>query len=98
MTVYVDNVREYDLDQIKPEALRYGKKWCHMVADTEAELHEMAAKLRLSRTWYQNRSSMPHYDLTPKKAADAMLLGAQSLSTMEMCRRFSTILNPERKA
>ena len=36
-----------------------------MIADTEAELHAMAEKIGLRRSWFQSppKSSMPHYDI-----------------------------------
>lgn len=46
--------------------------WCHMIADTEDELHAMAARLGLLRDWYQGN----HYDLTPTKRGLAIQFGA----------------------
>ncbi len=72
MTVYVDN------------AFVYGDwgKWSgggHLQADTPSELHEMAARLGLQRSWFQSRSERPeldHYDLTRSKRTLALKLGA----------------------
>lgn len=45
MTVYVD-------DMYRTEMGRYGRmKMSHMIADTEAELHAMAARIGLARRW-----------------------------------------------
>jgi hypothetical protein len=43
-----------------------------MVADTEAELHQMAQAIGLRRAWYQG----DHYDLVPTKRAEAIRRGA----------------------
>lgn len=42
-------------------------RWCHMVADTEAELHAMADKIGLRREWYQG----DHYDIVQNGAKEA---------------------------
>ena len=41
MTVYVDDMR----------AAFRGHIMCHMIADTEDELHEMAARIGIERRW-----------------------------------------------
>ena len=56
-------------------------KSCHMYADTEAELHVMAAAIGMKRAWFQKDASMPHYDLVPSRRAAAVALGA-----VEHCR------------
>ena len=46
------------------------RKWpydegCHLLADTEEELHEFASKiLGLKRSYFQKHVRYPHYDLT----------------------------------
>lgn len=77
MTVYVDAA-------IHPWR---GKLWCHMVADSEQELHDFAKRLGLKREWYQTKSVLPHYDLTEKKQKQAMKLGAIFLSREGICAR-----------
>ena len=62
----------------------FSKTWpyneaCHMFADTENELHVMADKLWLKRSWFQ-RGTVDHYDLTPSKRRRAVQLGALSLT------------------
>lgn len=43
MTVYVDDMRA-----------PFGRmKMCHMVADSDAELHAMAARIGVARRWHQ---------------------------------------------
>lgn len=51
-------------------------KMCHMLADTEKELHRMADKIGVSRRWYQNKASTPHYDVCLSKRALAVKAGA----------------------
>lgn len=66
--------------------LRY-KHWCHLVSDKdEAELHEFAARLGLRRSWAQLRPehSAAHYDLVPNKRTQAILMGAQAVSSKQL--------------
>ncbi len=75
MTVYVDDMRA-----------RLGRMtMCHMVADTEAELHEMASKIGVARKWYQGppKTRTPHYDIALSKRAMAVELGAREITTRE---------------
>lgn len=69
----------------------YGRMvMCHMVADTEAELDEMARQLGLRRAWKQrNRDRRPgtvgalvHYDIAKSKRAQAVRLGAIPLDDL----------------
>jgi len=74
MPVYVDNEKNV-----------FGRmKMCHMVADTLDELHVMAKKIGMKRSWFQkSRSGMPHYDLSQSKRSLAILLGAVEVSRFE---------------
>lgn len=62
--------------------INYGWKYgpsCHMLADTEEELHAFALKIGMKRSWFQiskGPSEVPHYDLTAKKRAEAIKSGA----------------------
>jgi hypothetical protein len=51
---------------------------CHMMADSDEELHAFAARLGLKRAWHQARPphSVSHYDLTVRRRARAAELGA----------------------
>jgi hypothetical protein len=60
---------------------------CHMLADTEAELHAMADRLGMRREWYQP-GRRPHYDLSKTRRAEAMRLGAIEVTSRELVRRF----------
>jgi hypothetical protein len=55
-----------------------GRRWCHMLADDEAELHRFAARLGVHRSSYQGppRTSAPHYDLTGFERDRAIRMGA----------------------
>lgn len=56
---------------------RAGPRWCHMIADTLDELHAMAARIGLRRSWFQAHSNTPHYDIgTDGKRALAIAAGA----------------------
>jgi hypothetical protein len=59
-----------------------------MMADTEEELHEMAARLGLKRAWFQEppKASVPHYDLTPSRRALAIRYGAVFKSAKDQAR------------
>lgn len=74
MPVYVDEARH-----------RFGRMlMCHMIADTAAELHQMADVIGVARRWYQvaggpNPASFPHYDIAKIKRAMAIDRGAIEL-------------------
>ena len=84
MPVYVDQLKYQR--RVSREARRYGDRWCHLFADSLAELHEFAGRLRLRRSYFQNSSVRPHYDLTPNKRSQALGLGARTATTKEMLR------------
>lgn len=74
MTVYVDDMYRYPMG-------RYGRmKMFHMIADTEAELHAMAAKIGVARKWYQG----DHYDIALSKRALAVQYGAKEITLKEL--------------
>lgn len=61
-----------------------GKLWCHLVADTLDELHAFAEALGLKRSWFQERASYPHYDVTMSVRERALKRGAISVGKTEM--------------
>lgn len=68
MTVYVDDMRA-----------SYGRMvMCHMIADTEQELHDMADKIGVQRKWYQGppKTRWRHYDISQGKRELAIKMGA----------------------
>jgi len=68
MAVYVD------------EAIwdKFGRKWCHLIADDIDELHRFARLLGLHRISYQGppKTPHPHYDLTALERRRALAYGA----------------------
>ncbi len=67
MPVYVDNMRA-----------PYGRMlMCHMLADTDEELHAMAAHIGVARRWHQKAGTHhSHYDICLAKRALAIRAGA----------------------
>lgn len=72
MTVYVDDMRA-----------PYGRMvMCHMLADTDDELHAMAKRIGVARKWWQSpaRTSGSHYDIALTKRAAAVKAGAVEIT------------------
>jgi hypothetical protein len=92
VTVYVDDMRA-----------QYGRMiMCHMIADTDDELHAMAAKIGVARKWFQAPPRhKPHYDIALSKRALAVQYGAieitwKTLGVMSIYReRFGILPPPE---
>ena len=57
---------------------RAGLKYvlCHMIADTDKELHAMADRIGVARTWFQE----DHYDITKSKRKLAVKYGAKEIT------------------
>ena len=55
----------------------------HMLADTEEELHAMAAKIGLKRGWFQPLST-PHYDVSQTKRREALDNGAVEIGNHDL--------------
>lgn len=95
MTVYVDDMRA-----------SYGRmKMCHMLADTDEELHVMADFIGVQRKWWQSpeHTSGSHYDIALSKRALAVLCGAVEITwrqagAMNSRRRASGRLGPPEDA
>ena len=74
MSVYVDSLIVFG-DESAPRCFR-NRPSCHMYADSLEELHSMAYRIGLRRSWFQADPHLPHYDLTPSKRRLAVSLGA----------------------
>ena len=74
MTVYVDALNDW--------GWRLGPS-CHLLADTDEELHEFAARIGMKRAWFQPKST-PHYDLTASRREKAVKLGAREVTRGEL--------------
>ena len=69
MSVYVDDM-----------AARFRRMvMCHMLADTEDELHAMAGRIGVARRWHQG----DHYDICLAKRALAIGAGAIEITQRE---------------
>jgi hypothetical protein len=74
------------VDSLCNHGWKYGKS-CHMFpydpdAESMEELHEMAKRIGLKRSWFQNKR-VPHYDLTEGKSKLALLAGAHQCTPTE---------------
>lgn len=81
MTVYVDECQDWPNGR---------GLWCHMMTDDPAglsELHRLAAYIGMRRSWFQDKPTLPHYDLRPSMRAKAIKAGAVPVSGPEMVRR-----------
>ena len=82
MTVYVDDMRA-----------NFGRMiMCHMIADSDDELHAMADKIGVARRWWQRppAASSSHYDIALSKRSLAIEHGAVAITQRQlaaMCRR-----------
>ncbi|MBR0825157.1 DUF4031 domain-containing protein [Bradyrhizobium manausense] len=91
MAVYVDELESWGWKMRGREV-----QSCHMFTDQIdlAELHAMAAAIGMKRSWFQEKRTAPHYDLTASRRAAAVALGA-----VELGRRDSAnIWKPRREA
>ena len=77
MPVYVD----YSSD-------RFGNMlMCHMIADTENELKNMAHRLGLKQSWRHN----DHFDICKSKRSQAVKFGAIELSNKQLVLKLREI-------
>jgi hypothetical protein len=63
---------------------------CHMIADTPAELHDMAERIGMRREWFQP-TSFPHYDVAKGRREQAVRLGAIECSRREFMAHLKRI-------
>lgn len=75
MTVFVDTMKAKYRNMIM----------CHMVADTDEELHAMADLIGVNRKWHQKAGTEhSHYDICLKKKALAIAEGAKEISRRDL--------------
>ena len=80
MAVYVDDMHTTAMG-------KFGRmKMCHMIADSDDELHAMAARIGVARRWWQSpeQTSGSHYDIAMTKRALAVQAGAVEI-TLRQC-------------
>ncbi|MBX3578037.1 MAG: DUF4031 domain-containing protein [Rhizobiaceae bacterium] len=70
-----------------------GRRWCHLMADDEAELHRFARRLGIHRASYQGppKTAAPHYDITGTERDRAVRLGAVECSREEIVTVFKRV-------
>lgn len=75
MAVYVDDMQA-----------KYGRMvMCHMLADTEQELHAMADAIGVARRWHQYPGTpKSHYDICVSKKVKAISLGAIQIDRSQL--------------
>jgi Protein of unknown function (DUF4031) len=58
---------------------------CHMIADTSAELVEMADRVGVQRKWIQKKGThAEHFDICKAKRAKAIACGARAITQREL--------------
>lgn len=85
MAAYVDDLKSTApyVNNGKGFANRFSQ-YCHLIADTEEELHEFAKKIGMRREWAQHHGRMVHYDLTASRRVRAVKEGAVRITTREL--------------
>ena len=82
MTVYVDA-----LFRCGPTSRWPYTHACHMLCDGDVkELHQMAARIGLKRSWFQGKHVNPalhHYDVTASKRTIALRYGAKEITGVQ---------------
>lgn len=94
MSCYVDNMKA-----------NFGRmKMCHLTADSEQELLDMADRIGVSRRWHQYPGThRSHFDISLSKRAEAVRHGAIEISwrqtgVMAMRRRITGVFGPPDQA
>jgi hypothetical protein len=87
VTVYVDARRQ------PSRAGRLAARWSHPVADDPAELHTVAARLRLHRAWIQDAGgdSWRHHDVTDSERRLAIRLGEVPVGSRQRSARTGVV-------
>lgn len=68
------------------EFIQYKRmKMCHMIADTEEELEDIAIKLGLNLSWWQYKGTpKSHFDVSKSVREKALQLGAIIIDRKEL--------------
>lgn len=76
-----------------------GRRWCHLMADDETELHRFASRLGLHSHSYQGppKTSAPHYDITGFERDRAVRMGALAVDRAGILAVFRRVRRPELK-
>lgn len=82
MTVYVDDLQDWT--QLAPARGVRWTHWAHLTADSRQELHAIAARLGLQRSWFQEHPRCWHDDVSAAKRAQALRLGAIAVTAREL--------------
>lgn len=82
MSVYVDPLQP----TVRNVNWRF-PQGCHLIADSDDELHAFASRLGLKLGWFQGTSTIPHYDLTRNKRKQAVRTGAVEITLRQMAER-----------
>jgi hypothetical protein len=77
---YVDTLRAY------PDAGLRSTHYCHLLADSRAELHAMADAIGMPRRFFQDHPWRWHYDLPPELRARAVAAGAREVTWPAVAR------------
>jgi hypothetical protein len=93
MAVYVDDA--FISAGVAHRGRQVTSRWCHMTADSSAELEAMARAIGLAPAWVQYKGTWKeHYDLTEPRRRKAVALGALEVAAKAHVRDF---LMPRRK-
>jgi hypothetical protein len=77
MAAYVDFTRTHESGE-----------WCHMIADTDEEMHALAGRIGISRgRLHISSSGIAHYDLRPYQRELAVSYGAVEITSRELVIR-----------
>ena len=93
MSVYVDDM----MVCVRNKNWRYSTV-CHLIADTEEELHQMADQIGLRRSWFQKKNDqIPHYDLVRSKRVKVVRAGAVEISIKQFVKKLCEWRNNGKK-
>lgn len=91
MTVYVDDMHLSKMGEFKSGGRTY--KMCHLIADTDAELHAMADRIGVERRHFQQPPKVAthqrHYDIAMSKRVLAVAAGSVEITMRQsaaLCR------------